>query len=113
MSEDRKIMAMDGVVSIADGITWMTELVKEIPLDLAARLAEFEPAVVGACVRLADQTRQLLLRRGVPAPVADEAADKVLIAGMVSMELMRRGHAKTWADFFLEEDAPKGGQNER
>ena len=111
MSEQRKIMAMDGVVSISDGIAWMTELVKEIPLDLAARLAEYEPAVVGVAVRLADQARHRLLGRGVPSLAADEAADKVLIAGMVCMELMRRGHNKAWEDFFLPDDESKGDQH--
>ena len=111
MNEHRKIMAMDSVVGIADAVAWMEEILKEIPLDLIERLAMFEPAVVGAFARIAHETREMLVRRGVPSDVAAEAADKVLIAGMVSMELMRRGHAKAWADFFLPEDEPKGSQN--
>src|SRR5438876_11206792 len=109
MSENRKIMAMDGVVSIPDGIAWMIELQKEPPLDLAGRLAEYEPSVDGVAARLADELRQRLIRQRVPSKQAREAADAVLLSGMICMELMRRGHGKAWEDFWLAEDEPKGG----
>jgi|GEM_PF-3168449 len=111
MSENRKIMAMDGVVSIPDGIAWMIELQKEPPLDLASRLAEYEPAVVGVAVRQADNLRNRMLRHGAPSGLATEAADSVLLTGLMCLELMRRGHAKAWEDFWQPEDAPKGDQN--
>src|SRR5438093_13511876 len=107
---DKQPRPSDAVVSVANGVAWMNELVIEQPLDLASRLAEFEPAVIGCAVRLADQAKQRLLRVGASPDIAELASWDVLRAGVICFELHRRGHATAWAHLWGSAD--KGGDGD-
>jgi hypothetical protein len=101
----------DATVAIADGIQWMQELVKEPALDLASKLAEFEPCIIGVGVRLADETQNRLLRRGASMEIASHAADRVLLACCIGMELQRRGHSRLWEDLWSPSDPAEDQTN--
>ena len=76
----------------------MAEIVDDDPIALAGTLADIEPGVVGVAVHIADKTRDRLIAMGASVEIADAAAGKTLLAGVVTAELLRRGHAQLWND---------------
>lgn len=89
-----KLAVFSPFVSNEDGMRWMELLLKEKPLDVAMNLADAEPAVVGIAVHLCNRTRDRLMLLGASPEVAEEAANKTLLAGTLCADLIRQGYAQ-------------------
>ena len=95
----------DAVVTYPDAEVRAAELLKTNPKALHAELMELEPAVLGVALHSADYVMTLLVRQGVSAALAEQAADEVLRTGAVCCTLMRRGYRKLMADMVEPKDA--------
>ena len=60
----------------------------------AVRIVAVAAAVAGTAAHLSDRTRERLLRMGASHAVAVKASMQVLLAGVVTAELMRRAQLK-------------------
>jgi hypothetical protein len=96
--------SIDATVSPAMGLAILKELTRTDPLMMVAQLAEAEPVVVAIAARFAQRVRARLHRHGASELIATQAADQILLAACICGEMLRRGHAKLWADLIEPED---------
>ena len=94
----KRLKASDAVVDADDAISWAAQLLRETPQKVIDRALEAEPFVLGLSMDVARRTADRLLKRGVPEWMANEIIDRIVLGSAYSIELMRRGHAKLWAD---------------
>src|SRR5688572_12458225 len=111
MKNGKHRIGTDALVSNADGIRWLEELLEERTDVLVDRLVVVEPAVAGLALRMASRTRQTLLAKGATTAAAAYAEHQVVLSSVICAQLIRLGNRQLWGNDLIqpgdEDEQPK------
>jgi hypothetical protein len=103
----------DATVNFSDALKWVERMIKAKPHDLIMEAFGIEPAVVAIAADVSRRALRRLEKYELPEEAQQIIDERIVLAGAMSLLLMRHGNAELWRDFIEPDtDNTKGATNE-